>query len=154
MNRQTWASRLDAVLIFVFLPDRHFSTSKVLKVPKSMPKCTPKSTKMRTKCIPRHPLLLYLFWVRFLIKNELQNEAQNATRAPLGGAWGSHGTPKMPPCRFGLHFEAQHGPKMTKMSIKMCQNDPQNDPQHSIVWALAPRALALSWPWRLQRRRF
>ena len=52
-NTRKLASRLDAVLIFTFSPDRHFSASKARKVPNLGPKWSSKSDKIPPKHHPR-----------------------------------------------------------------------------------------------------
>ena len=83
VNTRKWASRLDAVLIFTFSPDRHFSPSKAGKVPKLGPKWSPKSDKMPLKRHPKYMYFSLLFLNRFLIKNDPQNGAQNGPGHPF-----------------------------------------------------------------------
>ena len=61
-NTRRWAFRLDAVLIFTFSPDRHFSPSKAGKVSKLAPKWSSKSDKMSLK---RHPKYMFFFTPAF-----------------------------------------------------------------------------------------
>ena len=96
----------------------------------------PKSPKMcqnpSSKTVVFSPPILMSFCNRKCPKTDPQMTPNSSQMAPLGaqgGAWGSHGTPKMSPCRFGLHFGVQHVPKITKMTFKMTPTCPKCPPK-------------------------
>ena len=94
---------IDTKHMFAFFIDNRLQTQNIDKQrPKKSPKNAKMSQNLSSKIFVFLARFLGSFWRRKCPKNDSKMTPKSAQMAPLGaqgGAWGGHGTPKMPLCR-------------------------------------------------------
>ena len=100
-------------------PDTKYCQKTTKTDSSKRPKCQINPSLKVLHCSTR---FLESFVCRNCPKHDPKTTSKSTQMAPLGaqgGAWDTHGIPKMSLCRFGAHFALQNDLKMTKQIAKI-----------------------------------